>query len=270
MNAEDIIKSKCSLCEGPIEFPPEMANQMTECPHCKQQIKLYAASKPPALPAMERKGSSPRPLLVPALVGACVLATVLGGLWLKEKSRGEQQAAINQVLRQNLHSATNESERVFDFGTRFFLLPFADDTLTGIGSLSVSVQLNDAVKKVVSEDRIKNKFELVLRRHNVTLREKGEDAYLNLAIDGLWSEDGNRLTYTSEVRVSQGVAAPRRDGFRAMMGTVWREGSYGYAGKSTAEKAILDQLEEKAESFANKFLAAQQKAKKKGLFDDAP
>jgi hypothetical protein len=45
MTPQTIIRSACYLCEGTIEFPAELANQIIPCPHCGKEIKLFAASK---------------------------------------------------------------------------------------------------------------------------------------------------------------------------------------------------------------------------------
>ncbi len=45
MTQQTIIRSACYLCEGTIEFPAELANQVIPCPHCGKEIKLFAASK---------------------------------------------------------------------------------------------------------------------------------------------------------------------------------------------------------------------------------
>ena len=43
--ANDHPFSACYLCEGTIEFPAELSNQIIPCPHCGKEIKLFAASK---------------------------------------------------------------------------------------------------------------------------------------------------------------------------------------------------------------------------------
>src|SRR5258707_15286582 len=45
MNEEPPISMTCYLCEQPIEFPAELANQVTECPSCGQRIKLFTAQR---------------------------------------------------------------------------------------------------------------------------------------------------------------------------------------------------------------------------------
>jgi DNA-directed RNA polymerase subunit RPC12/RpoP len=37
---ENIIRAKCPECEGPIEFPPQLAGQGISCPHCGKNILL--------------------------------------------------------------------------------------------------------------------------------------------------------------------------------------------------------------------------------------
>ncbi len=43
-----IIRSACYLCEGTIEFPAELTNQVIPCPHCGREVKLFVATKPAA------------------------------------------------------------------------------------------------------------------------------------------------------------------------------------------------------------------------------
>lgn len=46
MAEQVIIRSACYLCEGTVELPAELANQVIPCPHCGRDIKLFAATKP--------------------------------------------------------------------------------------------------------------------------------------------------------------------------------------------------------------------------------
>jgi hypothetical protein len=110
---------------------------------------------------------------------------------------------------------------------------------------------------------------LILRQHNIRLDEKA-DVWLSVAIEGLWDKvlsenDDIRLTYRSSMSLQEIVTVGRQGDFRRVVATTWEEGSYGFAGKAVAEKAIIDSVEEMAESFANKFLATRDKEAKKKI-----
>ena len=45
MEAQSFIRTSCYLCDGPMEFPPEMENQVIPCPHCGKEIKLLDAAQ---------------------------------------------------------------------------------------------------------------------------------------------------------------------------------------------------------------------------------
>jgi hypothetical protein len=46
METQTFIPLTCPHCGGPMEFPPEMANQVIPCPHCGKEIRLVVAEKP--------------------------------------------------------------------------------------------------------------------------------------------------------------------------------------------------------------------------------
>ena len=51
MSNDSLIRMKCYLCDGPIEFPPQLANQIIACPHCAREITLAVLSGLPAKPS---------------------------------------------------------------------------------------------------------------------------------------------------------------------------------------------------------------------------
>lgn len=51
-------KCHCQHCNGPIAFPVEMAGEMSECPHCKMDTRLFIPPPPPPAPP---KPATPNP-----------------------------------------------------------------------------------------------------------------------------------------------------------------------------------------------------------------
>jgi hypothetical protein len=153
-------------------------------------------------------------------------------------------------------------QAAIDFRDRFWNARFIetpDDALYRLDSVQVAVSLNDAVKKLVSEDRVKNKFELILRKHGVKIDDRAT-VILTLTIEGLWSKSPVVfLVYTPRIQLNQTVVVARNGDFRQAVATLWEKGSYGFAGSQVAEGAILESVESLGEEFANKYLAAQQK-----------
>ncbi len=182
-----------------------------------------------------------------------------------EKIREVPKEVIKEVevIREvEVPAKLTEAQKVaIDFSARYVNaqpVKSSDEVFYKVESVAVLVLMNDAAKKAVSEDRVKNKFELVLRQHGIRLDDKAL-VWLKVAIEGLWDKDEIRLTYTPSMSLVEDVAINRKGDLRRVLATTWREGSYGYAGKNVAEKAIMDSVEAMAESFANKFLSSRDK-----------
>ena len=82
MTQQTIIRSACYLCEGTIEFPAELANQVIPCPHCGKEIKLFAASKAPSrIGGMFNEKWNGKQLLLTLAVVGLLLITLWAAPW---------------------------------------------------------------------------------------------------------------------------------------------------------------------------------------------
>lgn len=156
---------------------------------------------------------------------------------------------------------TDAQKSAIDFTSRYLSAPLIktkDEAFYKIETVRVGVFLDDAVKKVVSVDRVKNKLELKLRAQNI---RPDDEAYIALwvTVEGLWDKDDIRLTFRRSIELRQHVVIGRKGDLRSLPATFWNEDGVGYAGKNVVEKAILDSVEEMVESFANKLLAVRDK-----------
>jgi hypothetical protein len=195
-----------------------------------------------------------------------VATVTFAALWIHErldKSVPSVKEVTKQVTREVEVPAklTPGQQDAIDFADRFRNARFIetrDEALYKLDSVQVDVSLNDPIKKLVSKDRVRNKFELILRKDGIKIDEKAP-AFITLNVEGLWSKDAAFLVYTPSVQLNQIVVVGRNGDMRRLPATLWQSGAYGFAGQRVAEGAILKAVEELGEEFANKYLAAQQK-----------
>lgn len=233
--------------------------------------------------------SKPQKTFNAILIAAFIAAVVFAVLWLRERERkpevvGEVLKPVQVIkevpiekIREVPKEVVKEVEVIktvevpakltdwqqiaIDFADRYYAAKFIetfDDALYKLETIRVEVFLNDEVKKVVSEDRVRNKFELILRKHGIKIDEKSPVS-VNVSIDGLWNENSKFLVYTPRIELDQVVVVGRSGDFRKVIATLWKMGSYGFAGRQVVEGAILADVESLGEGFANKYLAAQAK-----------
>ncbi len=126
---------------------------------------------------------------------------------------------------------------------------------SGLNSMEVSVIMNEDAKDILSEQRAKDKFELTLRRYGVPLANSS-NPYLLLSIEALWYEDKIVATYVLGVELREAIIFYRNNKPHRHFVTLWKDSSYGYAGKDVAREAFLRYIEEKAERVANLYLSA--------------
>jgi hypothetical protein len=169
------------------------------------------------------------------------------------------EVVTNEVIKEVVVPATlSDAQRAaIDFAARYDASPYVrgDDALYKLDSIDVHVTVDDAVKRVVSEERVRDKFELVLRSHNIRLEEKSP-AFLLVYCEGVWSQNAPLLTYTVSADLGQTVTIDRDGDLRHGLGTLWTCGSFGHAGSEVAEREILSSVDQMAERFANAFLKA--------------
>lgn len=136
-----------------------------------------------------------------------------------------------------------------------------DQVLFGMKDVNIQYTLGDDIKRVVSEDEVKSKFELTLRRNNVPLNPKSINTVW-VTVDGFFGDATATqliLTHSISVDVSEIRTLIRfREMHKATI-IVWHQNFFGMVGKANANKGLLDSVEKQAELFANDFLSANPK-----------
>lgn len=150
-----------------------------------------------------------------------------------------------------------QAKTVFDAMTNAPMVG-SDQILFAMKDVKINYEINDAIKKVLSEDEIKAKFELALRRNNVSINPKSLNT-VSLIVDGLWDDTSGFVCYSITTTVGEPQFILRAGLWRQSAVAVWSRGSYGYAGKQKANEGMLNQIEKMAELFANDFLSANPK-----------
>jgi hypothetical protein len=196
-----------------------------------------------------------------------VATVAFAALWLRERV-DKSVPAVKEVTKEVTKEVkvptelTPEQQAAIDFWQQFFnarIIQTPDDALYKLDTVQVSVSVDNAIKKLVSKERIRNKFELILRKDGIKIDEKAP-VFLDLTVEGLWSNGSVMfLVYTPRIKLREVVVVGRKGDMRQVGATLWERGSYGFAGQRVAEGAILKAVEELGEEFANKYLAAQQK-----------
>jgi hypothetical protein len=232
---------------------------------------LVSEVTPPPTEGMSKPHSNQTNILTGVSVIAVIAAVAFGGLWWIERERDAYDAesgkpAVKKVLKEVEVPAklTYSQKTAINFTDRYLTarpIQAQDEALYKLDSVRVNVSINEEVEKVVSDDRIRNKFELILRKHGIKIDEKALVS-VDLTIHGLWS--GNNLgvgflAYTQRIGLNQWLVVERRGDFRRAVAQLWKQEIIGFANNQKAEGQILDGVESMAEAFANKYLAAQQK-----------
>ena len=127
---------------------------------------------------------------------------------------------------------------------------------SGLNSIEVHVTMNEDAEDILSEQRAKDRFELTLRRYGVPLANSANLYYLLLSIDALWNEDKIFASYVLGVELRESIIFYRDNKPHKRFVTLWKDSSYGYAGKDVAREGFLGYIEEKAERVANLYLSA--------------
>jgi hypothetical protein len=131
--------------------------------------------------------------------------------------------------------------------------------LFGMKDIRVMFTLDDAVKQVLTEDEIRAKFELVLRRNNVPINPKSQNI-LTVAITGFFDVSNPILCYSFQDSVAEIQFVARNGELHLMPVVVWNKGDeFGTVGKLKANEGLLRTSEKCAEIFANDFLASNPK-----------
>jgi hypothetical protein len=237
---------------------------------------------------MNESRAGQNPFLVVLCIFASIAAFAFGGLWLKERSTkpkyavsGFEKPTVKEVVKEvpvekiieipkevikevKVPAELSEPQKLaIDFADRYISAKTVEsvhEAFYKLDSVRVEVQVSEGIEQVLSEDRVRNKFELILRKSGLKLDEDAR-AYVRVSVEGLWQKDQNFLVYTIKTELKEYVVIGRKGDFRRFPATLWFDGSYGFAGKKVAEEEVLGVVEELGETFANKFLAEKDKSK---------
>jgi len=150
----------------------------------------------------------------------------------REKTKVEEDAML-------LYNAWVKSENIS-----------SDDTLKGVESFSVRVDVNNTVGRIVTKKRLKNKIELFLRNNGVKI-DDNSSRIISFTAQGIWNEQRTVMTLSYSVAFLDSVYSIRKGKLVRPQAVLWRDRSFGYAGKNVIEDSIIDTMQEKRESFAN-------------------
>jgi hypothetical protein len=133
--------------------------------------------------------------------------------------------------------------------------------LFGMKDVRVVYLLGDAVKQIVSEDDVRARFELTLRRNNVPINPTSQNVVL-VDTEGFWGEpptSENLFTHSVTIELEEKQTLLRGNQLHKALVTVWQNSHYGLVGKYNASNALLDTVEKEGDVFANDFLSANPK-----------
>ncbi|MDB6112248.1 MAG: hypothetical protein JWR69_3998 [Pedosphaera sp.] len=134
----------------------------------------------------------------------------------------------------------------------------AGQMLFNMTDVKVNITVDDSIKTVISENAVRAKYELALRRNNVPINPQSEHV-VAFNVQGLILAD-NLISYAILQSVTEDNYIWRKGECHITPVRVWEKGgSFGTVGKVKAEEVLLQQIEKSAEIFANDFLSANAK-----------
>jgi hypothetical protein len=154
-------------------------------------------------------------------------------------------------------------QAAIDFSSNYLAAPNLsdmDDALYRIDAVNVRANLRDPVRKVVSEEQIRNRCQLTLRRSGIRLDESSPYV-LGLQYDGFWNDKEDTLVYGVSLVLFDSVTMARDGDLRRTYAIVWVQNDLGSVEKSLAQQAILSNLETNTAIFARKLAAIQSRTR---------
>ena len=131
----------------------------------------------------------------------------------------------------------------------------AEDSLAGVKAVRVSIAIGDDIKRIVSEDDIRTKFEITLRRSGVSIDEASLFAVV-YSQDGFFTRGAPIIAWSSKTNLMELVWAFRPAGRMIYLDApTWSKGQYGTVGEANAREWLIKTAESDAEGFANEWLA---------------
>lgn len=148
---------------------------------------------------------------------------------------------------------------------------YADEftVFSGVDRLNIKVYLSEDAEDVISTQRARDRFEILLRGYgvpvsNFSYKNKGAifyvnpDTMLNLVLDVVKGEDDlyHVYAYTTRVTFREEVIFYRDEKPNSIYATLWEDSYYGMAGSGRIEDVLLERIEAYAERVANLYLSA--------------
>ena len=159
-------------------------------------------------------------------------------------------------------SIPEEFIRATNFVHMFAYAPRASESeaLFNMKDVRVEVTLADRMKGVVTEDEIRTKFELALRRNGVPISTNSQSPVI-IAIEGGPAEGTSFFYYSTQCVVFEDHTVFRGNALRLAKVRVWEEGYIGMAGTQKIQDGLFGAVVDLAERFANDYLSANPKPK---------
>ena len=134
---------------------------------------------------------------------------------------------------------------------------------SGMDRLNVGIFLNEDAKEIISEQRVRDKFELLLRGYGIPVLSLDDYipfwvlSFIYFDMQVVYDEDDNMGAYTIRLSVSENVIFYRDEKPYQKMVILWEGGgNFGYAGKDRIKDVLLRSIEQYAERVANLYLSA--------------
>ena len=142
---------------------------------------------------------------------------------------------------------------------------------SGVERLNVIIVLNENAEEIISEQRVRDKFELVLRGYNIPVFSLDDTSllfgfniilsnYIVFSMDAGYIDvnDNVRMyVYRTDLNFEEKVVFYRDEKPYRKRVVLWEGGgNLGYAGSRVIEDALLENIEQYAERVANLYLSA--------------
>ena len=214
---------------------------------------------------------------------ACLCALLFAALWIRQLAGGgapapkapQQKFLIEKpVEKPEVPAAlTEKQQELIAYGVLYLNSPRVTsekELLYNIPAFSVNVSVAQNLKEQVSEERLRTKLELLLRKNRIKI-DPESPVQLSLVLQCLWNTEKTFCTWRCNLKVLDTATLMRDGDFRKAYFTTYEQGHFGYAGKTRVEEAILETVDEEGEAFANDYLAQQEQdeARQKALKDGA-
>lgn len=133
----------------------------------------------------------------------------------------------------------------------------------GINSLKTRVILDDEVKELITEESVKDRLELNLKKRGIQIDEGSPQAVI-IAISGMWNQTKMALVYQYELVLVDYVVLNRDGDMRGAVIDAWKTSGFGLTGSSMSIRDhIIECIDEVSETLANGYLETVEKEKKK-------